>query len=98
MLLAGRMLLPALVLAAGPVSKVITTPPSDPLYLGGTVGSDTDDQWNLFGTVDPAHPAAGIRGIDAEGAWTMSAGRPDVMIAIIDSGVFVRHPDLIDNI
>ena len=86
------------VLAATVTSLVYPTPPTDPLYVGGTSGGATGYQWNLYGSVDPSNPSAGVRGIDAEGAWTISAGRPDVVIAILDSGVRVTQPDLADNI
>lgn len=68
--------------------------PNDPLFLdGGPLG-----QWNLMGSEHPSFPEAGVRGIDAEGAWTITPGRPDVSIAILDSGVRLDHPDLAANI
>src|SRR3954470_1363290 len=85
-------MLPALIAAVA--STVITSTPTDPLFLGNADGS----QWNLMGTVDPDHPDAGIRGIDAEGAWAITAGRPDVLIAVLDSGVLLTHEDLAANI
>lgn len=80
----------ALAAAAGAAGAA----PDDPLFLdGGPLG-----QWNLMGTAHPSFPDAGIRGIDAEGAWTVTPGRPDVVIAILDSGVRMDHPDLAANI
>ena len=82
-------------LAATVSSTTIVTPPNDPLYSGA---APQGGQWNLMGTVDPSHPSSGVRGIDAEGAWAISAGRSDVLIAVLDSGVDVTHEDLADNI
>ena len=73
----------------------VAAAPNDPLFAGS--GEDPG-QWNLMGTADPAHPEAGVRGIDAEGAWELTAGRPDVVVAVLDSGVLLTHEDLIDNI
>src|SRR3954471_6141042 len=84
--------------AAGVSSLVINAPPNDPLYLGGTAHGQTSDGWNLMGTVDPAHPAAGGRRTAAAGAWAITAGRPDVVIAILDSGVRTTLDDLAANI
>lgn len=68
--------------------------PDDPLFLeGGAFG-----QWNLMGSVHPSFPDAGVRGIDAEGAWAITQGRPDVVLAVLDSGVRMDHPDLAANI
>ncbi len=36
--------------------------------------------------------------IDAAEAWDIETGNPDVIIAIVDSGIDLTHPDLIDNI
>lgn len=37
-------------------------------------------------------------GIKAEQAWTITAGSPNIRIAILDSGVDPDHPDLADNL
>ncbi|WP_338185181.1 S8 family serine peptidase [Jatrophihabitans sp.] len=40
----------------------------------------------------------GVRGVDAAAAWSTQQGSPDVKIAILDSGVTIDHPDLVDKI
>jgi subtilisin family serine protease len=54
------------------------------------------DQWHLDntgqngGTIDAD--------IDAPEAWQITTGRPDVVIAIIDAGFEIGHPDLVGNL
>jgi thermitase len=36
--------------------------------------------------------------IDAPEAWSATTGRPDTVVAVIDTGVDISHPDLNDNI
>lgn len=36
--------------------------------------------------------------IDAEDAWAITDGTPNVIVAVIDSGIDVDHPDLVSNI
>ena len=51
-------------------------------------------------TPPAAAEAAGSIGsdIDAMGAWEIETGSPQTVIAIIDSGVDVSHPDLVANL
>jgi subtilisin family serine protease len=62
--------------------------PNDPLY---------PDQWALNNT---GGYGGGIPGadVDAEAAWDITRGDPDVIICIIDTGIDTDHPDLADNI
>lgn len=36
--------------------------------------------------------------IDALGAWDISVGDPDLVVAVIDTGIYTNHPDLVSNI
>lgn len=62
------------------------------IYESCTQPDDTffDDQWALYQTND--------FDIDATDAWDLTTGSEDVVIAIVDSGVYYNHPDLADNI
>ncbi|HQR12455.1 MAG TPA: S8 family peptidase [Casimicrobiaceae bacterium] len=55
--------------------------PNDPYYSQG-------DQWNLQ---DAA--STGLAGIDATHAWNITTGSPNMVIAVVDTGI-VAHPDL----
>ncbi len=54
------------------------------------------EQWHLHN----AGQEGGLAGedVDAEDAWEISIGSPDITIAIIDDGVDIDHPDLQSNI
>jgi len=61
--------------------------PNDPLY---------PQQWFLNNTSgNPGTPGADI---DAPQAWDYHRGDPSIVIAILDEGVDVDHPDLVANI
>jgi subtilisin-like proprotein convertase family protein/subtilisin family serine protease len=53
-------------------------------------------QWHLKNTGQ----GGGLAGedVNAEQCWTLTEGSPDIIIAIIDDGVDIDHPDLKDNI
>jgi subtilisin family serine protease len=36
--------------------------------------------------------------IDALAAWEISVGNPDLVVAVVDTGVYLNHPDLVSNI
>lgn len=64
------------------------TPPNDPLFDASPLPNATNEQWNL------ASPAGGFdRGISADRAWPLTTGE-GVVIADIDVGVDLDHPDL----
>jgi subtilisin family serine protease len=73
------------------------------------VPDDTDfsDLWGLHNTGQshpvsdpPPNTSAGVadRDIDAPEAWDTEKGDPDTVIAVIDDGVDINHPDLAENI
>ncbi|MDP4536618.1 S8 family serine peptidase [Alkalimonas collagenimarina] len=47
-----------------------------------------DEQWHL----------QALPGIQAEQAWQQTTGDPNVVVAVIDTGIDYNHPDLQDNI
>jgi thermitase len=48
---------------------------------------------------DPAMSQAwGLKTTDAQRAWRLTTGSKDIVVAIIDTGIDVRHPDLTDNL
>jgi len=62
-------------------------PPNDPYF---------DEQWHLENTGQNG----GVHGEDVRAidAWKITTGDPEIVIAIIDDGVDIDHPDLKDNI
>ena len=54
------------------------------------------DQWHL----DNTGQFEGLAGndINAPEAWELGLGSPDVIVAVLDSGVELDHPDLIDQL
>lgn len=61
-----------------------STKPCDP-FVTLCDAWDLVDQWGLFK-------------VEAEGAWAVQRGTPDVVIAILDSGVDLDHDDLWANV
>ncbi|MEH7107798.1 S8 family serine peptidase [Bacillus sp. JJ1764] len=57
-------------------------------------------QWGLKNTGQPIMGVAGKAGIDikAETAWLKTKGNTSTVIAVIDTGTDIAHPDLKDNI
>ncbi len=82
--------------AAAPV-KANTGYPFNDKYLGV--------QWNIINRGDLFPGIDGtakkdIAGADVqvEQAWEMSTGDPSIIVAILDEGIFLEHPDLKNNI
>ena len=62
---------------------------NDPLFAGGIGVSPQAGQWYLG-----APNASLVSAVNAEAAWSVTAGRADVVVALLDSGVRFKHPDL----
>ncbi|MDN7023825.1 PKD domain-containing protein [Methanoculleus sp. FWC-SCC1] len=56
--------------------------------------------WGLRNTGQTVGGQTGTAGADiaAPGAWDITTGSRDVVVAVIDSGVYQRHLDLVDNL
>ena len=54
------------------------------------------DQWNLINTGDKAIAATAVAGADVGvvDAWNLTAGIPEVVVAVLDEGVRLTHEDL----
>lgn len=76
---------------------LLSTVPNDPMFT---------DQWHLQNTGQFASETGGSRAstgiagddIDAPLAWDLTKGSKDVVIAVIDTGLDITHPDLINNV
>jgi serine protease len=65
--------------------------PNDPLYeTGPSDGGPAAGQWYLRA------PSGDVQSsLDMEAAWTVTTGSPDVVVAVVDTGVRYEHPDLL---
>ncbi|MEQ8316618.1 MAG: S8 family serine peptidase [Phycisphaerales bacterium] len=75
------------------------------LGIGGVLATTPDDpdfglQYGLLNTGQTINGVVGTPGADinASEAWVVTTGDPDVIIAIVDTGVSQSHPDLQDNV
>jgi len=77
---------------------------AEPNYLYWPKAIPNDAQfgtlWGLHNTGQAVNGTAGTADadIDAPEAWDISTGNPNVIIAVIDSGIAYDHPDLAPNI
>jgi len=71
-------------------SKDSPVPFNDPL---------NENQWNLVNTGDKSIAKTAREGADVgvKDAWALTAGTPDVVVAVCDAPVKYTHPDLADN-
>jgi serine protease len=71
--------------------RLVTGVPDDPLFAAGVAGNGPEvGQWYLRA------PSGEVRSsLDAEPAWAVTTGNPDVVVAVVDTGVRFEHPDLL---
>src|SRR5438067_13935346 len=89
----------ALAVAGVALAVFPTTPPNDPLFAPATCPPSSScngptGQWNLLSSNDNVPTTTGASGISTDLAWQATTGRPDVVIAVLDSGVDYDHEDL----
>ncbi|MGH3582524.1 MAG: S8 family serine peptidase, partial [Mycobacterium sp.] len=84
-------------------AQYLFLPATDPLTLPDDFGADN---WKLTSeqTGDPSIDASpqelfGVKGASVDRAWQTTTGRPDVLIAVLDSGIrwADRLPDLVNK-
>ncbi|MCX7749519.1 MAG: S8 family serine peptidase [Clostridia bacterium] len=58
------------------------------------------EQWGIYNSGGVINGQAGIVRLDANiiKAWDITAGDPEVVIGVIDTGTDISHPDLVNNI
>lgn len=85
----------------GPLARVVGFEPNV-VYTIGRSPNDPffSDQWHLDNTGQPIPGGPGTPGasLNLPPAWDVTIGSRSVIIAVIDSGVDVNHPDLNANI
>ncbi|MEJ2155264.1 MAG: S8 family serine peptidase [Desulfobacteraceae bacterium] len=77
---------------------------AEPNYLLHTQGIPDDtafsQQWGLYNTGQVVSGYVGTPGMDmdAPDAWDITTGSTDVVVAVVDTGCDLNHPDLAGNI
>jgi subtilisin family serine protease len=67
--------------------RVAQRVPDDPLF---------PDQWALHNTgQEDGRPGADIKALDV---WRVTQGSPDILIGVLDTGIELEHPDLVNNL
>ncbi|MBC8028586.1 MAG: S8 family serine peptidase [Pyrinomonadaceae bacterium] len=77
---------------------------AEPNYVAYGGRTPNDSQYSqLWGMKNTGQNILGVTGtpgahIDAEGAWNLSTGSRDSVVAVVDSGIDYNHPDLAANV
>ncbi len=72
--------------------------------IGGVLTMPNDPSFNLqYGLLNTGQTISGNTGIagadiDAMGAWAITTGSSDVIVAVLDTGISTSHPDLQANL
>lgn len=76
-------------------NMLYTVPPVDPVDMDVRVlqASEEDDEHEI-----DLIKQWGLRDINAEAAWEITIGSPDVIVAIVDTGVETNHPEFADKV
>ncbi|HWB54659.1 MAG TPA: S8 family peptidase [Tepidisphaeraceae bacterium] len=88
-----------------PVYASSVPTPTTPAVIPNDTYFQSGDQWDMYNygqTITNAYGVslAGTPGADinAPEAWTVSTGSKNVVVAVLDTGVDITHPDLVNNI
>lgn len=72
---------------------------AEPVYLYGIATTPNDPYFNYEGSWGQVYADQwGLKAMQAEKAWNITIGSPEIIIAVIDTGVDYNHPDLQVNI
>ena len=67
---------------------------AEPDYYRYTSYTEPNDEYHHEFIASRVH----LDAIEAQSAWDVTTGDPNIIIAVIDTGVHYNHPDLFDNI
>lgn len=73
---------------------------AEPDYIVNTLSTPSDSRLMELWGMGNTGQTGGLAGADINvaGAWAVTTGNPDQLIAVIDAGIDPNHPDLAENI